>query len=66
MPKERWSPVCPYCHSRPKMDRSDICEDCWYAGKWSPHGPGVRRDLDRFDPCEREIILRMEARTDAS
>lgn len=30
-----YNPVCECCHMRPKMDRCDCCEECWYSGRWS-------------------------------
>lgn len=25
-----YDPLCTVCHARPKMDRSRLCEECWY------------------------------------
>lgn len=30
-----YNPLCTICQSRPKMDRSSCCEECWYSGAYT-------------------------------
>jgi hypothetical protein len=34
MPK-RYNPLCEVCDYRPKMDRCDCCDECWYSGRYA-------------------------------
>lgn len=43
MSQSTYDPVCANCHTRPKMDRCGVCEECWYEPPryselwWSRH-----------------------------
>jgi hypothetical protein len=54
-----YNPVCETCHSRPKMDRSDCCEECWYSGRFNEE-----RMLRALTPEQQAAYLRARIAAD--
>jgi DnaJ-class molecular chaperone len=54
-----YDPVCAVCHGRPKMDRSDCCEECWYSGRYVRESE-LLQDVKRaaYDAKVREMRRR--------
>jgi hypothetical protein len=55
-----YDPVCEQCHMRPKMDRCDICEECWYAPRKTWICPHCGRLEDGTGPCAHTYFEAMQ------